>query len=131
MSLIFVNGSFDILHPGHIELLNYAKSLGSHLMVAIDSDARITSLKGPTRPINNQRYRAFMLKNLRAVDEVVIFDSDQELINLIAACDIMVKGSDYMGKPIVGEEVCDEIIFFDRLYDYSTTKIIQDIVNRR
>ena len=130
MSLIFVNGSFDILHPGHIELLNYAKSLGSHLMVAIDSDARITSLKGPTRPINNQRYRAFMLKNLRAVDEVVIFDSDQELINLIAACDIMVKGSDYMGKPIVGEEVCDEIIFFDRLYDYSTTKIIQDIVNR-
>lgn len=130
MSLIFVNGSFDILHPGHIELLNYAKSLGSHLMVAIDSDTRITSLKGPTRPINNQRYRAFMLKNLRAVDEVVIFDSDQELINLIAACDIMVKGSDYMGKPIVGEEVCDEIIFFDRLYDYSTTKIIQDIVNR-
>jgi rfaE bifunctional protein nucleotidyltransferase chain/domain len=130
MSLIFVNGSFDILHPGHIDLLNYAKSLGDHLMVGIDSDDRIRHLKGSSRPINNQRYRAHMLKNLKAVDEVVIFDTDLELINLVAACDIMVKGSDYMGKPIVGQEVCDEIIFFDRLYDYSTTKIIQDIANR-
>ena len=74
MSLIFVNGTFDILHPGHIELLNYAKSLGNHLMIGIDSDERVTQLKGPERPINNQRYRAFMLKNLKAVDEVVIFN---------------------------------------------------------
>ncbi len=131
MSLIFVNGTFDILHPGHIELLNYAKSLGSHLMVGIDSDRRVQELKGSARPINSQQHRSFMLKNLRAVDEVVVFDSDIELINLVAACDIMVKGSDYMGKPIVGEAVCDELIFFDKLHDYSTTKIIQDIINRR
>lgn len=130
MSLIFVNGTFDILHPGHIELLNYAKSLGDHLMIGIDSDERVAQLKGPKRPINNQRYRAFMLKNLKAVDEVVIFNTDVELINLVAACDIMVKGSDYMGKPIIGEIVCDKIIFFDTLDDYSTTKIIQDITNR-
>ena len=130
MSLIFVNGTFDILHPGHIELLNYAKSLGSHLMVGIDSDRRVRELKGTTRPIYSQQHRAFMLKNLRAVDEVVVFDSDIELINLVAACDIMVKGSDYMGKPIVGEAVCDELIFFDKLHDYSTTKIIQDIITR-
>lgn len=130
MSLIFVNGTFDILHPGHIELLNYARSLGSHLMVGIDSDDRVQQLKGPTRPINNQRYRAFMLKNLKAVDDVVVFNSDIELINLVAACDIMVKGSDYMGKPIIGEAVCDELIFFDILDGYSTTKIIQDIANR-
>lgn len=130
MSLIFVNGTFDILHPGHIELLNYAKSLGDHLMVGIDSDDRVQQLKGPQRPINNQRYRAFMLKNLKAVDEVVVFNNDVELIHLVAACDVMVKGSDYMGKTIVGEEVCDEIIFFDILDDYSTTKIIQDITSR-
>jgi D-beta-D-heptose 7-phosphate kinase/D-beta-D-heptose 1-phosphate adenosyltransferase len=130
MSLIFVNGTFDILHPGHIELLNYAKSLGSHLMVGIDSDDRVKQLKGPSRPINNHKYRSFMLKNLKAVDEVVVFNNDAELINLIAACDIMVKGSDYMGKTIVGEAVCNELIFFDLLNEYSTTKIIQDIANR-
>lgn len=130
MSLIFVNGTFDILHPGHIELLNYAKSLGSHLMIGIDSDRRVRELKGPARPIHSQQHRAFMLKNLKAVDEVVVFDSDIELINLVAACDIMVKGSDYMGKHIVGEAVCDELIFFDKLHDYSTTKIIQDIITR-
>jgi D-beta-D-heptose 7-phosphate kinase/D-beta-D-heptose 1-phosphate adenosyltransferase len=130
MSLIFVNGTFDILHPGHIELLNYAKSLGSHLMIGIDSDRRVRELKGPARPIHSQQHRAFMLKNLKAVDEVVVFDSDIELINLVAACDIMVKGSDYMGKHIVGEAVCDELIFFDKLHDYSTTKIIQDIIIR-
>jgi len=130
MSLIFVNGTFDILHPGHIELLNYAKSLGSHLMVGIDSDDRVNHLKGPSRPINNHRYRSFMLRNLKAVDEVVVFNNDAELINLIAACDIMVKGSDYMGKTIVGEAVCNELIFFDVLNEYSTTKIIQDIANR-
>lgn len=71
-----------------------------------------------------------MLKNLKAVDDVVVFNSDIELINLVAACDIMVKGSDYMGKPIIGEAVCDELIFFDILDGYSTTKIIQDIANR-
>jgi D-beta-D-heptose 7-phosphate kinase/D-beta-D-heptose 1-phosphate adenosyltransferase len=130
MSLIFVNGTFDILHPGHIELLNYAKRLGSHLMVGIDSDRRVRELKGTTRPIHSQQHRAFMLKNIKAVDEVVVFDSDIELINLVAACDIMVKGSDYIGKPIVGEAVCDELIFFDKLHDYSTTKIIQDIITR-
>jgi D-beta-D-heptose 7-phosphate kinase/D-beta-D-heptose 1-phosphate adenosyltransferase len=130
MSLIFVNGTFDILHPGHIELLNYAKSLGSHLMVGIDSDRRVRELKGTARPIHSQQHRAFMLKNIKAVDEVVVFDSDIELINLVAACDIMVKGSDYMGKPIVGEAVCDKLIFFDKLHDYSTTKIIQDIIAR-
>lgn len=130
MSLIFVNGTFDILHPGHIELLNYAKSLGRHLMVGIDSDERVRHLKGPSRPINNSRYRMFMLKNLKAVDDVVVFNSDQDLVNLIATCDVMVKGSDYMGQQIIGEAVCDELVFFDILDDYSTTKIIQDITNR-
>ena len=69
-------------------------------------------------------------ENLKAIDEVQIFDTDQELIDIIATCDVMVKGSDYIGKPIVGEHVCKQIIFFDRINGYSTTKKIQSITNR-
>jgi D-beta-D-heptose 7-phosphate kinase/D-beta-D-heptose 1-phosphate adenosyltransferase len=130
MTLIFVNGTFDILHLGHLELLNYAKSLGTHLTVGIDSDARVKSLKGLTRPINSQTDRKFFLENLKPVDSVKIFDTDDQLINLISHCDIMVKGDDYLGKTIVGEEVCKKIIFFKKINGYSTTAKIQDIVNR-
>ena len=74
MKKIFVNGTFDILHSGHLALLNYAKTLGSSLTVAIDSDKRVKQLKGTNRPINNQIDRANMLINLKAVDNVYIFD---------------------------------------------------------
>lgn len=131
MKRIFVNGTFDILHPGHVALLNYAKSLGDILTVAIDSDDRVKQLKGPSRPINNQRERQFMLQNLKAVDRVAIFHNDHELVELISQCDVMVKGSDYQGKRIVGESVCPEIIFFDIDDDFSTTKKIQSIIDRR
>lgn len=130
MVRVFVNGTFDIIHTGHLELLVYAKSLGDHLTVAIDSDRRVNSLKGTTRPINNEQERYFLLKNLKPVDSVEIFDTDEELINLIKDCDIMVKGSDYKGKPIVGEDVCKKIIFFDKINGYSTTQKIQDITAR-
>jgi len=130
MIKVFVNGTFDILHLGHIELLNYAKSLGDQLIVGIDSDRRIKELKGPKRPINSEYNRWFILKNLKAVDEVVVFDSDDELINWVRLCDIMVKGSDYRGKPIVGEEVCKNIVFFERIDGYSTTNTIQNIIAR-
>lgn len=127
---VFVNGTFDIIHLGHLALFNYAKSLGDFLLVAIDSDARVKQLKGNVRPINNQIERKTLLENLKAIDEVQIFDTDQELIDIIATCDVMVKGSDYIGKPIVGEHVCKQIIFFDRINGYSTTKKIQSITNR-
>lgn len=127
---VFVNGTFDIIHLGHLALFNYAKSLGDFLLVAIDSDKRVKQLKGNDRPINNQIERKTLLENLKAVDEVQIFDTDQELIDIIATCDVMVKGSDYIGKPIVGERVCKQIIFFDRINGYSTTKKIQSITNR-
>lgn len=132
MKRIVVNGTFDILHRGHIELLNYAKSLGDYLLVCIDSDALVSFKKGPDRPINNQWERMLMLKNLKAVDDVWIFNSDIELENQLWEYkpDIMVKGSDYRNKPIVGAEFCDEINFFERLYEYSTTKTIQDIIDR-
>ena len=132
MKRIVVNGTFDILHRGHIELLNYAKGLGEYLLVCIDSDALVSFKKGPDRPINNQWERMLMLKNLKAVDDVWIFNSDIELENQLWEYkpDIMVKGSDYRNKPIVGAEFCDEINFFERLYEYSTTKTIQDIIDR-
>jgi rfaE bifunctional protein nucleotidyltransferase chain/domain len=130
MKKIFVNGTFDILHEGHLQLLNYAKSLGESLAVAIDSDERVKSLKGEDRPINTQKERANMLINLKAVDDVYIFDTDEELKHLVSIHDTMVKGGDYRDKPIIGSDVCKELIFFDIIDGYSTTKKIQDITTR-
>lgn len=131
MTTVFVNGTFDILHRGHIELLNYARSQGEFLVVAIDTDRRVSELKGPSRPINNQYDRMFMLDSLRAVDSVCFFDSDQELIDLIKNYNpIMIKGSDYKDKTIIGEEYCKEIKFYEHT-KHSTTGIIQNIISRR
>ena len=76
---VFVNGCFDLLHRGHLELFEYAKSLGDHLTVGIDSDSRVKELKGNHRPINTQDDRKFMLESLKWVDEVRVFDCDMEL----------------------------------------------------
>lgn len=130
MIQVVVNGTFDIVHLGHLALLNFAKSQGDRLVVAIDSDRRVQELKGTKRPINNQSERKTLLENLRAVDEVRIFNSDKELIDIIARCDIMVKGSDYRGKTIVGATYCKNLIYFERLDDYSTTNKIQHIISR-
>ena len=129
MKKIIVNGTFDILHVGHIKLLEYAKSLGDHLTVAIDTDRRIKTLKGDKRPINNAYERAVMLQALKSVDAVYIFDTDQELLDLISECDIMVKGSDYRGVPVIGEQYI-KVIYYERIDEYSTTKKIQSIVDR-
>lgn len=128
---ILVNGTFDVIHPGHIALLNYAKSLGNHLTVAIDSDQRVRKLKGSDRPIHNEFERTTLLKNLRAVDSVLVFNTDAELIDIVSKCSIMVKGSDYQGQAIIGESVCPKIVFFNRLNEYSSTKTIQRISSRR
>jgi D-beta-D-heptose 7-phosphate kinase/D-beta-D-heptose 1-phosphate adenosyltransferase len=128
---ILVNGTFDIIHRGHLELLNYAKSLGGSLTVAIDSDERVTKLKGSSRPIHNQNDRKFMLENIKCVDQVVIFNNDQELIDTVKNHDIMVKGSDYRGRSIIGKTYCKQVIYFDRLENYSTTNTIEHIINRR
>ena len=130
MTKVFVNGTFDIIHPGHIALLNFARSQGSYLLVGIDSDNRVKRLKGDSRPINNVYERKLLLENLRSVDRVETFDTDAELIDMIRQCDIMVKGSDYANKPIVGSDVCSKIVFFDRIGEYATTKKIQSIINR-
>jgi D-beta-D-heptose 7-phosphate kinase/D-beta-D-heptose 1-phosphate adenosyltransferase len=111
-------------------LLNYARSLGDYLIVAIDSDRRVKELKGAGRPVNTQAERQELLSNLRSVNEVRIFDSDQELVDIIAECAIMVKGSDYRGRPIVGQHVIPDIVFFERIHGFSTTEKIQHIANR-
>lgn len=132
MKKIIVNGTFDVLHPAHIELLNYAKSLGDFLLVCIDTDDRVKQLKGESRPIYNQGDRRYMLNSLKSVDLVFYFDSDEDLIEIIKEYepDIMVKGSDWKGKEIVASEYCKEIIYYDRIEQYSSTKTIQSIANR-
>jgi D-beta-D-heptose 7-phosphate kinase/D-beta-D-heptose 1-phosphate adenosyltransferase len=80
---IIVNGTFDILHRGHVELLEHAKSLGEFLLVCIDTDERVKELKGLDRPINNQNDRAFMLQGLKCVDAVWTFNSEKDLASLI------------------------------------------------
>jgi D-beta-D-heptose 7-phosphate kinase/D-beta-D-heptose 1-phosphate adenosyltransferase len=129
MKKIIVNGVFDLLHVGHIALLNFAKSKGNFLVVAIDSDERVKQLKGHTRPINNQHERKIILENLKAVDEVIIFNTNEELLNIIKTCNLMIKGDDYFDKPIIGKETI-EIIFFKVLDAYSTTKKIESITAR-
>lgn len=132
MTKVIVNGTFDILHKGHLKMLEYARSLGDQVLVCIDSDSRVKELKGTSRPINNQYDRAFMLASLRYVDMVWTFDSDENLIKQIKLYDpaIMVKGSDWKDKPIVGEEFCGRIEFFERIHGYSTTETIQHITDR-
>ena len=133
MMKIIVNGSFDIIHLGHLRLLQYAKSFpGAYVYMLIDSDKRIKELKGKDRPINTEYERVSLLAAFKSVDRVDVFDTDEELINLIRDYDpdIMIKGSDYRNKPIIGAEFCKEIKFYDRLERYSTTNKIQDIANR-
>ena len=83
MKIIFVNGCFDVLHPGHIQLFEYAKSLGDYLIVAIDSDKKVGEMKGPERPIFCQEDRARTLEAIRYIDVVHIFNSKEELEDLI------------------------------------------------
>ena len=129
MKKVIVNGTFDVIHPGHLALLNHAKSLGDFLIVAIDTDDRVRQLKGPSRPINNQDERKLLLENLKAVDEVRLFGSKDELIDIVKECSIMVKGSDYRNKSVIGETYCQQVIYYDRT-EHSSTKKIQDIINR-
>jgi len=129
---IIVNGTFDILHRGHVELLEHAKSLGEFLLVCIDTDRRVKELKGEGRPINNQADRAFMLQGLKCVDAVWTFDSEEDLERICQMYqpNVMVKGKDYEGKRIVGANHCKEIKFVELVDGYSTTSIIQRITDR-
>ena len=125
---VFVNGTFDILHRGHLELLRYAKIRG-YVIVGIDTDECIKGKKGPTRPIHNQEERKFLLENLRSVDEVIFFSSEPEFEELIKSLqpDIIIVGSDWKEKSTIKSYYDGELIFFDRMEEYSTTKTIERI----
>ena len=129
---VFVNGTFDILHRGHLELLNYAKSLGEYVVVGIDSDRRVRKMKGPNRPVNSADDRGLMLVNLKSVDEVRFFANDRELENMVKSVkpDVMVVGSDWKGKSVIGSYWAADLKFFDRIEDNATTKTIQGIIDR-
>mgnify|MGYP001420154453 FL=1 len=124
---IWVNGCFDILHRGHFELFNYAKSLGEILVVGVDSDEKVTQDKGPDRPYNKLEDRVYALESLKAIDKVMVFDSKDHLEWLVEITkpDILVVGSDWKGKEIVGGQHAKEIVYFDRVGDYSTTDILR------
>jgi len=132
MKTIFVNGCFDVIHPGHIQLFEYAKSFGDYLIVAIDSDKKVGEMKGYDRPIFCQEDRAKTLEAIRYIDIVYIFDSKKELEGLIKTInpDIMIVGSDWKGKEVVGKQYAKEVRFFDRVGEYSTTRTIQGLTYR-
>jgi len=128
MITVFTNGSYDILHYGHLQLFKYAKSLGDVLIVAIDSDERIESMKGNNRPINNANIRAEFLESLSCVALVVEFNTDEELCKHIQELqvDIMVVGEEYKDKKVIGSEFAKEVRYFEKVGNFSTTNILNN-----
>ncbi len=128
--IIFTNGCFDILHAGHVKYLEEAKSYGDILILGLNADSSVRKLKGPTRPINNQDDRAYILASLESVDYVVIFEEETpyELIKLIQP-HVLVKGGDYEGKDVVGQDIAQKLRLVQFVDGKSTSKIIQRIQN--
>tara|TARA_B110000008_G_scaffold279621_1_gene327541 strand:+ start:5510 stop:6934 length:1425 start_codon:yes stop_codon:yes gene_type:complete len=126
--IIFTNGCFDILHVGHIKYLEKAKSFGDVLILGLNSDNSIKRIKGDNRPINSEKDRAYILASLEVVDYLVIFDQDTpyELIQLIKP-DVLVKGGDYEGKDVVGQDIAKELKIVKLINGKSTTKTIEKI----
>ena len=126
--VVFTNGCFDILHVGHVKYLQEAKSYGDVLIVGLNSDSSVRELKGPTRPVNTQEDRAYILAALESVDYVVLFSEEtpHDLIRDIAP-DILVKGGDYEGKSVVGAEFAGELRLVQFVDGKSTTATIARI----
>lgn len=134
-TVVFTNGCFDILHPGHARYLEDAASLGDHLIVAVNSDSSVRSIKGPKRPILNEKSRAELVASLQSVGTVIIFQEDTplEVIKEILP-DILVKGADWPEEKIVGADVVrksggkvERIPFAP---GFSTTSIIEKVIER-
>ena len=125
--VVFTNGCFDIIHIGHVRYLKQAKALGDVLIVGLNSDKSVSSIK-PNRPINPQNHRAEVLSSLEMVDYVVLFDEETpyELIRLIQP-DILVKGGDWKKEEIVGSDIAGETYSLPFVEGVSTTGIIERI----
>ena len=128
MKVVFTNGCFDILHPGHISLLRMAKRYGDKLIVGLNTDNSIRQIKGIYRPINTLEFRKAVLEGVRYVDEVLPFDeiTPYNLIKEIQP-DVLVKGGDWPVEKIVGHDIVPQTFSIPLLYGYSTTKIIDHI----
>jgi len=124
MTIVFTNGCFDILHRGHVNYLQASRQLGSRLIVGVNSDESVKRLKGGNRPINAVEDRVAILKALRCVDEVVVFEENTpiELIQKIAP-DIITKGGDYNPEQVVGYGLAN-VIIIPFVEGFSTTRIL-------
>jgi D-beta-D-heptose 7-phosphate kinase/D-beta-D-heptose 1-phosphate adenosyltransferase len=124
--IVFTNGCFDILHLGHVKYLQKARALGDTLIVGVNSNDSVSKLKGPTRPVNDEFDRAYLLASLEVVDYVVIFkeDTPYALIKKVKP-DILVKGADYKDKEVVGSDIAKEVKLIEFVDGKSTTSIIE------
>ena len=130
--VVFTNGCFDLLHPGHIRSLETARSLGDVLIVGINGDESVRALKGEGRPVISEQERAEILANLECVDAVLIFDelTPQRVVAAVVP-DVLVKGGDWPGNQIVGREEVEaaggKVVLVDVVRGYSTTEILKRI----
>ena len=130
--IVFTNGCFDVLHFGHVHYLPQAKELGDILVIGLNSDDSVRRLKGPTRPINGEKERAFVLAALACVDYVVVFDEDtpKELIETVRP-DVLVKGGDYTLDNIVGADFVTQnggtVTTIPFVEGFSSTRIIEKL----
>ncbi len=126
--IVFTNGCFDILHAGHVSVLEFSRSKGDVLIVGMNSDASVRRLKGPTRPVNPQGDRALVLAALESVSAVCIFEEDTPYNLIRQICpDVLVKGGDYKPSEIVGREFAKKVVRFALLKGRSTTNIIKKV----
>ena len=129
MSIVWTNGTFDILHPGHIQLFKVARSLGDKVIVATDTDEKIKKDKGFDRPVNDLCYRVAMLESIKYIDVVLTFGNRQELEGLIQLYnpDILLLGDDWQGGDVVGIEHAKGVRFLPRVGGYATSNIVKRI----
>ena len=131
MSIVWTNGTFDILHPGHIKLFKVAKELGDMVIVGTDTDEKIKNDKGSDRPINDLCYRVAMLEAIKYIDAVHTFDTRSELEGLIQMYnpDILLIGDDWRYGDVVGREYAKEVRFLPRVGGYASSNTIKRIHN--
>lgn len=129
--IVFTNGCFDLLHQGHIYLLQEAKQLGTILILGINTDASVKKLKGANRPIDNLETRINKLSNLNLIDYIISFNEETplKLIEIIKP-NVLVKGGDYIKEQIVGFNLADETIVLSLFGDFSTTNQIKQSLNK-
>jgi D-beta-D-heptose 7-phosphate kinase/D-beta-D-heptose 1-phosphate adenosyltransferase len=123
---VWVNGTFDVLHIGHIKLLEFASQFGE-VRVGIDTDERVKQFKGELRPINCIKDRIDFMNSIKYVNSSVSFSTDEELCDRIKEwnTDVIIIGNDYKDKKVIGSHLVKEVIFFDKIDGYSSTKIIE------